>query len=106
MPASSSADVILWKTSETLIATALVPERAGRLAERALVQPARPTILDSLAGLALLPIHEQTGSFLALGVALFSGHRPLNLELESLCGRACVSDGHGQNVTMSGRMNV
>ncbi len=25
---SSSADVILWKTSETLIATALVPERA------------------------------------------------------------------------------
>jgi hypothetical protein len=30
----------------------------------------------------------------------------LNLDLESLCGRACVGDGHGQNVTMSGRVNV
>jgi hypothetical protein len=39
-------------------------------------------------------------------VAYLSWHRPLNLELESLCERACVADGHGQNVTMSGRMNV
>jgi len=69
MPASLSADVILWKTSETLIATALVPERAGRPAERVLVQPARPTILDTLAGLALLPIREQTGSFPEPGVS-------------------------------------
>ena len=68
MPASPSADVILWKTSETLIATALVPERAGRPAERVLVRPARPTILDTLAGFAPLPIREQTGSFPAPGV--------------------------------------
>jgi hypothetical protein len=38
--------------------------------------------------------------------ASFFGHRPLNSELESLWGRACVSDGPGQNVTKSGRMNV
>jgi len=30
MPASPSADVILWETSETLIVTALVEERAVR----------------------------------------------------------------------------
>jgi hypothetical protein len=63
MPASPSADVIRWKTSETLIATALVLERAGTSAERVLVRPVRPTTLDTLAGFALLPILEQTGSF-------------------------------------------
>jgi len=63
MPASPSADVILWKTSKTLIAAALVLERAGTPAERVLVRPARPTILDTLAGFARLPILEQTGSF-------------------------------------------
>ena len=68
MPAPSSADVILWKTSETLIVTALVLERAGRPAERVLVRPARPTILDTLAGFAPLPVREQKGSFPAPGV--------------------------------------
>ena len=90
MPASSSADVILWKTSETLIATALVPERAGRLAERVLVRPARPTILDTLAGPAPLPIHEQTGSFPELGVGVVLRASPVEfgageLVRKSLC---------------------
>src|ERR1700728_1337749 len=70
MPASPSADVILWKTSETLIATALVPERVERPAEPVLVRAARPPILDTLAGLAPLPIRKQTGSFPALGVGV------------------------------------
>jgi hypothetical protein len=46
----SSADVIRWKASGTLIATALVLEWAVASGETVLVRPARPTILDTLTG--------------------------------------------------------
>lgn len=70
MPAPPSAAVILWKTSETLIATVLVVEREGSSAERVLVRHPHPTIPDSLVEFARLPIHEQTSSSPAPGVGV------------------------------------
>lgn len=67
------------ETSETLIATALVAERVGRPAERVLVRLALPIILDTLAGLAPLPIREQTRSFPALGVGVVLLASPVEL---------------------------
>lgn len=87
MPASPRADVIRWKTSATLIAIALVLERAGKSAEPVLVRPARPTILGTLAGFVPLPILEQTSSFLATEVGAVLRASPVEFGVGELARR-------------------